>query len=147
MATLRAALIAKIEADTTLMAILTGGVHDSTEISPSKTASAYDSRGALKPCAVLRMSSSTPKGTFDNAYDTFFTLYFYQKEGGYTSIDAAMARAWVLLNTTKTNLVQVTIDPGFVYEIRHANDFLDSWDDALDSPMAYSRYHIVLLVS
>ena len=140
-------MLAKLEADTALMAILTGGIHDRTEISRTDTPTAYDSRGELKPCAVLRMSTTTPKGTFDNAADTFFNVYFYQKKGGYTSIDAAMARAWLVLNTTKTTLVQVEIDPGFVYTIRHAGDFSDSWDDALDCPMAYSRYHVVQLRS
>lgn len=147
MATLRAAIKTLLEADATLMAILTGGIHDRTEISPKLTPDAYDDRGDLKPCAVLRMSSATPKGTFDNAADQYFQLYFYQKKGDYDEIDAAMARAWTLLSTTEDNLVEVAITTGYVYEIRHANDFLDSWDDPLDCPMAFSRYHVVLLRS
>ncbi len=147
MTTLRAAVLALLEADSTLMAILTGGIHDRTEISRTATPSAFDDRGDLKPCAVLRFSTSVPKGTFDVAADTFFNLYYYQKKGGYASIDAAMARGFVLLNTTEDNVVQVAIDPGWVYEIRWADDFLDSWDKALDCPMAYSRYQVVQLRS
>ena len=140
--TLRSAINSKLTGDSTLMVILTGGLHDQTEISRTGTSSAYDSRGDLKPCAVLRMSARTPKEPFDDAADAYFYIYFYQKPGGYTSIDAAMDRAWTLLHTQ-----QVTIDPGFVYEIRHANDLGDSWDDALGCPMSYSRYHVVLLRS
>jgi len=79
---------------------------------------------------------------FDTAERQFFSLYWYQKPGDYTSIDAMRCRAKTLLHTKR-----VTISPGFVYEIRHADDFGDSWDDALGCPMSYSRYSVIQLRS
>lgn len=145
--TLRSAIRTLLEGDATLAATMTGGLHDSTEISPSKTPSAYDSRGDLKPCAVLRMGTMTPIEPFDEAEREFFNIYFYQKPGGYDSIDVMRTRCKDLLHTTTDSLKTVTISPGFVYEIRHADDFGDSWDDALGCPMSYSRYYVVKLRS
>ena len=142
MATLRAALKTLLEADATLVATMTGGLHDSTEISRSGTPSAYDDRGDLKPCGVLRVGTMTPMDPFDTAERQFFSLYWYQKPGDYTSIDAMRCRAKTLLHTKR-----VTISPGFVYEIRHADDFGDSWDDVLGCPMSYSRYSVIQLRS
>jgi len=84
----------------------------------------------------------TPMDPFDTAERQFFSLYWYQKPGDYTSIDAMRCRAKTLLHTKR-----VTISPGFVYEIRHADDFGDSWDDALGCPMSYSRYSVIQLRS
>ena len=101
MATLRAALKTLLEADATLVATMTGGLHDSTEISRSGTPSAYDDRGDLKPCGVLRVGTMTPLDPFDTAERQFFSLYFYQKPGGYTSIDAMKYRAKTLLHVSR----------------------------------------------
>lgn len=141
--TLRQAVNALLTGDDTLMGILLGGLHDSTEISPKGTPSAYDSRGALWPCAVLRMSARAPKEPHDEAEDAYFYIFFYQKAGGYDQIDLAQYRAKTLLHPR----IQVTIDPGFVYEINHAGDLGDARDDALGCPMNYSRFHVVLLRS
>lgn len=147
MATLRAAIKTLLEADGTLTATMTGGLHDQTEISPSGTPSAYDTRGDLKPCGVLRMGTMTPLEPFDTAERQFFTLYWYEKPGGYANIDVMKYRAKTLLHTTTDSQKQVTVDPGFVYELRHADDFGDSWDDSLKVPMNYSRFYAVLLRS
>lgn len=143
MATLRAQIKALLEADSTLTDVMTGGLHDQSEISRTATPTAFDTRGGLKPCGVLRMGTMTPHEPFDEAERQFFTLYFYEKPGGYSNIDAMKYRAKTLLHPEK----QVTISPGWLYEIGHADDFGDSWDDALGCPMSYSRYWTVLLRS
>ena len=140
--TLRSAIKALLEADDTLTATMTGGLHDSTEISPTSTPDAYDNRGDLRPCGVLRMGTMTPMEPFDEAERQFFSLYWYEKPGGYTNIDAMKYRAKTLLHVQ-----QVTLDPGWLYEIRQADDFGDSWDDALGCPMSYQRFYAVLLRS
>jgi len=135
MTTLRSAINTLLNADDVLMGILTGGIHDSTEISRSATPSAYDDRGDLKPCAVLRMGTASGRPPFDDAADEYVYLYFYQKPGSYASIDSAMSQAYTTLHCAA-----LTIDPGWVCELRWGNDLGDSWDDALGAPMNYSRY-------
>lgn len=137
---LRDAVKTLLEADDTLMAILTGGIYDRGEISRTETPDAWDAdRGTLKPCAVLTMGTVSPRAPFDDAATAFLQIYFYEKSG-YDNIEDAMDRVYTLLH-----IQQVTIDPGFVYEIRHANDLGDSKDDALDCSMSFSRYYAVLM--
>jgi len=141
--TLRSAIKTLLEADETLMAIATGGIHDQSEISKSGTPGAYDSRGDLKPCAVLRMGTMTPTGPFTHSERQFFTIYYYEKPGGYTNIDAMKYRVKTLLHSTETSYKRVTISPGVVHSIYHADSFGDSWDDVLRCPMSYSRFYAI----
>ena len=135
MATLRSAINSKLTGDTPFMASIPGGLYDSTEISRTGTPTAYDSRGDLKCCCVLRMGTASGRPPFDDAADEYIYLYFYQKPGSCTSIDAAMSAAY-----TGLHCAALTISPGWVCELRWGNDLGDSWDDALGCPMNYSRY-------
>ena len=146
MTTLRSAINTLLNADDTLMATATGGIHEQTEISRSNTPSAYDDRGDLKPCMVLRMGTMTPFGPFAYAERQFFALWFYEKPGGYDNIDAMKYRVKTLLHSAEDDPKRVTIAPGVVHSIYHADDFGDSWDDALNCPMSYSRYYTVQMM-
>jgi hypothetical protein len=114
---------ARMEADTTLMAILTGKVWASGEvglegITRDAAPTAFDASGWLKPCALVRQRGNVP--TFDVVdYDAQVTsarqiveIWLYQ-DSGYAAIDAAMARLYTLF--------QGHIMAG-TFEIRLAND-------------------------
>jgi len=135
---MRQAIYNKLNGDTELAAILTGGLFYRQGISRDKTPEAFDAYGDLKPCAVLAMGTLAPR-TEQGMADLFFKVYFYQQTG-YDQIDLAIERTYDLLHEQ-----QVTASNGFCYEILHANDLGDSEDPALLMPMNFSRFRAVLL--
>jgi len=142
MATLRETILAALQTDATLAAILTGGVYGEP-VSKTYTpgASDGDKGGKLKPCAVLSFETSAPDGPIPGCERQFFTVYFYDHRG-YANIDAAQRRVKVLLDRRAN--VDLGID-GLVYEFRHAEDSRDLRDPELDdAPMRFSRYSAVL---
>lgn len=97
----------RMMADATLMAILTGGVYISATTGPlgisrDATPAAFDATGYLLPCALVRERALVP----DNAVRDGMTqtvsagqvveVWVYE-DRGYTAIDAALARLFVLL--------------------------------------------------
>lgn len=84
-------------ADTTLMALLTGGVHDTGEITRQLAPSAFDNNGELRPCLLLRGGNEVPMQAKINAVQTPLVLYLYQRSG-YAAIDAALGRIYTLLD-------------------------------------------------
>jgi len=138
MTTLRQAVVALLEADATLMAILTGGVYDRREINRTLTPAAYDVRGQLRPCAVVTISATTPETIPDRPFETvFFQVWLYEAEGNhYAAIGPAADRIRALLHT-KTVTITGT---GAVHEIRHADGLGDSYDEVLRAEMSYERF-------
>lgn len=98
---------ARMIADATLMAILTGGVFTSGAvglegISRETTPAAFDANGYLKPCALVRQRGRVPDNNVRD-YQAQKTstaqvveIYLYQ-DVGYTAIDAAITRLYTLL--------------------------------------------------
>jgi hypothetical protein len=141
MATLRATILATLQADATLAAILTGGVYGEP-ISKGHTPDAFDGDkgGKLKPCAVLSFETSAPDGPIPGCERQFFTVYFYEHRG-YASIDAAQRRVKALLDRQGN----IGLDEGLIYEFRHADDSRDLRDPELnDAPVRFSRYSAVV---
>jgi len=122
--------------DPTLAGLLTGGVYGATEISRQNTAAAFDANGELLPCALVKLETETPGGPYDTSSRQFILILFYQRSGR-TTIDAAVARAFTLLNRVKAGTN--------VWEIVHADDVLDLEDQALECSLAMSRYVAVRL--
>jgi len=98
-----------LAADSTLMALLTGGVYTWTTtgklfISRDNTATstAFDADGTLKPCCVVKSRSAVPVPTLTDPLPlqgerTVLELWFYQDDG-YTTIESAKQRAFKLLH-------------------------------------------------
>lgn len=95
----------RMEADATLMAILTGGVYTAGAvglegITREATPSAF-SGGYLRPAALVRQRGNVP--TFDvvdyiqqvTSASQIVEIYLYE-DRGYTNIDAALARLYTL---------------------------------------------------
>ncbi len=95
-----------MEADATLMAILTGGVWTKEAtgvegVGRETTPSAFDANGYVRPTALVRQRDTVP----DNAVRDLMAqkvstsvvveIYLYE-DRGYTNIDAAMSRLFTL---------------------------------------------------
>lgn len=136
--TLRTAIKSKLSGDSTLMTILTGGVFDRRGISRTGTPAAYDSNGTIKPCAVVTIEATTTKGPKEFDFEqVFFQVWLFEAEGNhYVNIDPARDRVRALLHRAT-----VTISPGGVHEIIHADSLGDSYDDALGAEMTFERFY------
>lgn len=102
MATLRAALKTTLEADSTLMALLTGGVFDSEDVfreGVDEPEAPRESNGVtIKPFASIRWGGANPTGpVLVDAEAQSVEIYCYQ-HSGYTTIEAALTRIKALLN-------------------------------------------------
>jgi hypothetical protein len=97
---------ARMLADTTLMQTLTGGVFTSgtvgiNGITRDVAPTAFDANGYLEPCALVRQRGNVPDGNVrDGMAQTtsaiqVVEIYVYE-DTGYTNIDAALARMYVL---------------------------------------------------
>lgn len=133
---LRESVYDALNGDSTLMALLDGGLHTAVEISRQNTPGAFDANKELLPCALLKFSTETPFGPFTHSARTLFNLMFYQRVG-YDVINAARERAYALLHYQKIG--------EDVWEIDHADDVLDARDDALDVALVISRYYAIRL--
>jgi len=125
---------ALLEADTTLMAILTGGVYAGGEIARQGTPNAFDANGEILPCTLVKVETETPWGPYDDSSRQYLVVMFYERSG-YENIDEALARVYVLLHKTK-------LDTAGVWETVHADDVRDQEDQALACSLSYSRYAI-----
>lgn len=128
--------------DSTLTALLTGGIHNAEvvdSISRQNTPNAFDANGELLPCALLKSESVTPWGPHPDSAREYVLLYFYQRFA-YATIRPANQRAYLLLHRTRI----ATEDGLGLWQIDHANDILDSQDQALGASMLLSRYVVTL---
>lgn len=98
----------RMEADTTLMATLTGGVFTSASvgrdgITRTSAAAAFDSSGYLKPCALVKQRGLIPDLVVNDqeagvaSATQVVEIWLYQ-DSGYDSIDTALNRLFVLFH-------------------------------------------------
>ena len=133
---LREAVVARLQADTTLMAFLSGGVHAANEISRQNTPTAFDANGEIKPCALVKVRNDVQTGPYNTSARTGIEIYFYQRTG-YDVIEAAALRTLTLLN-------RVQVDT-HVWDTVWSDDVNGETDDALSCSMALSRYYATRL--
>jgi hypothetical protein len=137
---MRDTIRAYLAADTTLMAILTGGLYAGGEISRQDTAAAFDANKEILPCGLVALEVQAPGGPFTASGLTstrlFFTVTFWQRSG-YTSIDAALDETFVRLHDSKIGVATK------LWTVRHAEDSADLVDPGLLCPMKYGRYEMV----
>ncbi len=132
--TLQSDVEAVLEADATLMALLTGGVFSGIEeISYQNAAGAFDANKELKPCALVKCGVETRRGPYDEAasVQTPITIYFYQRDD-YTAINPAMDRTLALLHMAK-------VGTG-TWEVEFESQVNDTRDIALDCPLGTMRF-------
>jgi hypothetical protein len=98
-----------LNADVTLLALLTGGVHISATVGPlgitrDTVATAFDADGYLKPAALVRQRDIVPTGDvidYDAKIESarqMVEVWLYADSGaGYSTLDTAGARVRTLL--------------------------------------------------
>lgn len=128
-----AAILAALQGDSALAAILTGGLYDGVavqDISRQATPNAFDEWAEMKPCGILKPESQSPTGPHPDGARLFVALWLYQQRGA-AEIDAARERAYRVLHRAKL---------AGMWDVRHANDVLGAEVAALDVPVIMSRY-------
>lgn len=126
-----------MQADSTLSAILTGGIHVTSEISRQLTPSAFDANEELLPCALVTIPSESATGPDEFAGRLNCTIFFYQRTG-YAVIDAARDYTRTLFHRQKVG------DPADkVWEMRWVTSVNEQRDGPLDAPMHVLRFEIV----
>lgn len=123
-----------LAADATLLALLPGGLYAGGEISRPGTPSAFDANGELRACGLVALETATPTGPYRTSGRDFFTVNFYERTG-YTAIDAALARAFTLLNRSKLGGTA-----GAVWEVHYVEESGDLEDPGLLCALRYSRW-------
>ena len=101
MAVLRDALRTTLEADATFTGLLTGGVHDASELGEdgSLPTSVFDSRGRMQPTVIIRWRGASPSTISKFTEQRYAELWFYGRGAvGAAVIESAKARAKVLLH-------------------------------------------------
>lgn len=140
---LRDQFYATLNADTALMATLTGGVWDATHfdrLSGVIPADLRNTNGTLKPFAVVRWENSID---FDQlplpAESRFLTIYFYE-DYGWSHNETAAKRAKQLLQ-----LSYLTADDSGLAQVRWLNDIAPFIDEEFGNAAAQaSRYQITI---
>lgn len=128
-----AAILAALQGDAALAALLPGGLYDGLQvddISRQATPAAYNDWGELKPVGLLKPESQAPTGPHPDAARLFVTLWLYQQAGS-AEIDAARERAYRVLHRTTL---------AGMWEIVHANDVLGAEVQGLELPVIMSRF-------
>jgi hypothetical protein len=125
---IKAALIA----DTPLLALLTGGVHnDVEEISRQGVPAAFDANGEIQPSALIKLGTEMKLQPTRRGVQTPITIYFYQRSG-YDVIEQAMTLAFNDLNEKKIG--------DSVWNIEHDVTVHQQRDAALDCALASLRF-------
>ena len=123
-----------LAADAPLMALLQGGIYDRPQLAPGMDAPhPFDEVGRVRPSALVRNETAAtvgPRGRFSQA---FIVVFFYD-HAGYDAITPAAERARQVLHGRY-------IGDG-AYEVRHTDDVLDQYDDAILAYMHRSRYQV-----
>lgn len=127
---------AALQADTALMALLTGGVFNNVEeISRQNTPGAFDgTTKEIKPCALIKHSTEAPAGPFLTSVRTIVVIYFYQRQG-YAVIEPAMGLAFADLNEKQIG--------ANVWNIEYVGAVYQQRDQALDCPLGSLRFNAV----
>lgn len=100
---------ARMRADATLIATLTGGIYTREDIGPDgisreTTPGAFDANGYLRPCALVKQRGDLPDGeVVDEGEQTVSArqvveVWLYQRIA-YAAIDAAKARLYTLFQS------------------------------------------------
>jgi len=122
-------------ADGTLMTVLTGGVHDTGEITRQLAPAAFDANGEIKPCALVKSGNETAMQNKIQAVQTPITIFLYQRSG-YAATDAALARIHTLLE-------QRHIGASGVWEAQFNTEIARLSDEGLKCSLATQRWNLI----
>lgn len=121
-----------LDADGTLTAIATGGIHVAVELSRTKTPAAFDADQELLPAILVKEEQEVPYTAVYHGNRAFVALYFYERTGTAT-IRAMQDRVYVLLDRKPLT--------GYL-DVRLVNELAMLEDPALDSSFSQQRYQV-----
>lgn len=131
---IRDAIFQRMTADAPLLTLLSGGVYQVAELSPTmEPPTPFDEVGRMRPSALVRRETSTatgPRGRFDRQ----FAVVFFYDVAGYGVIDQALERTREILHEQRVG--------NGAYELRHVDTVDDQYDDALLAYMHRARYEL-----
>lgn len=149
MATIPEAIVTVLSADSTLMALLTGGVYSwdvvgRNGINATDAPNAYDADAYLKPVGIVRQRTETPwGGGADHAQQwrtmrTMIEVYLYADgSNGFSVLQAPMLRALKLLDE------QFVANAGWLKQVYRYDDRDDTMSNSifirLDMQVVYGR--------
>jgi len=139
--TAKLAILHLLKADTAFSAPLTGGIYavgvdDVEQISRQDTPDAFDETSELRPCALLKLETTTPFGPFAHSSRQFIVLYVYQQRG-HAVVHAALDRAYDLLH-------QQDIPGAGAWDVSVTDILPDLPDDILNAAAGYIRFAAVI---
>jgi hypothetical protein len=135
------AILAALTADTTLTALLPGGLHDGRavgEVARDTTPTAFDSFGELHACGLLQPGGDVASGPLPTSSRLSVTIYLYER-AGVAHIEPARLRIYALLHQA-----MLTPASGGAWELGHVDDLLGRRDDALHSALILCRYRVFI---
>jgi hypothetical protein len=149
MTTIREAVRAVLTADTALMALATGNVHDDDSLNNqhglTPAALQVGDDPTIRPGIYIRWTTSDPFGVNDatlHAERGFFEVYFYQNTG-YATITAMRDRVKRLLHQQRVDYDEPANQ--YCYAIIWAGDVLNMKDEEMaGASMERTRYEVHL---
>lgn len=139
---MRRAIYNALQADSSLLALLPGGLYDAAEvgeISRQTTPAAFDANGELQACALLRWRGPTSiaaSSPYRHGARGTVELYFYNPPD-----DQARERVYDLLHDARLAPVGSSAAN---WRIEHADDVLAQEDPALNAALQVSRYQVLI---
>ena len=124
-----------LEADTALMALLTGGIHTGIEeINRQSAPTAFDANKEIQPCLLIKVPLEAKSGPYLSSVRTTFSMYFYQRSG-YDVIEPAMSLVFADVNEQQIGT--------HVWNIEYVGGVYQQRDQALDCPLGTLRFSAV----
>jgi hypothetical protein len=136
--TLEDTFVTLMQADTELMALLTGGVYSAIavgEVSRQYTPAAFDENKEIMPSALVSMGTEVIQGPYHNSVKTPVMVYFYQRIGS-DIIEQALNLVYELFNYQK-------LDGTWLVE--HDMSIFNQADQALACSLCLLRFMAVRL--
>lgn len=121
-----------LETDSTLMALVPGGIHVTREITRQGNAGAFDANGEIQASLLLKEESDTQSGPYAAATKLYLVCFVY------AGSRAILDRLFTLLHQHKFD---------GAWDCRWTGDVLDLEDQALGCDLALSRFEIVRMRS
>lgn len=123
-----------LQADSTLMALLTGGVHigiDTGELTRQATPDAFDANDEVKPSVLVVEQTDVKSGPYSRSVITMLGVYFYQRDG-YDVIEQAMEMVFDILHEQQIG--------SKTWQILYSTCVKNQRDPALDCSLSMQRY-------
>jgi hypothetical protein len=140
---LRSSIASRLRADTSLQALLPGGIfpngdEQASSMSKEDFPTAFDDKGEIIPCCLVQDDGSFSVPNLSQGVSATFRIFVWQQRGRET-IDAALVRFRFVLKP-------LTLQVGslYVYELQWAGDGPNLRDQALDdAEFGWSRWQSV----